>query len=441
VTRPHRSATSRPAHPNITGEHASVSIGDLPLESGHVLTNAAISFGCWGTLAEDRSNVILLHHGLMGGCAAAPLDGRGGWFAPYIGPGRPLDTDKYWICCPNALGGCDGSTGPASLTRSGKRIGSNFPRLTVRDQVAGERRLADSLGISAWRLIVGPSMGGLRTLEWLVGDPAATLGAVILGSAAVVTAEQIAIRAAQADVIRADPHYHGGDFEVGGHCPRMAQASARCPGPETALRIARTAVVPWYVTNTLLAQRGGQDVACYARSLASRDTCGFDAGSYLALLDAMDTHDVGRGRGGVRAALGLVQATVTILGITSDRYYPVHLQEELAAYIRSPCLLELHDSIYGHDGVVADTAIVAPLLERALAESAREFEGDRTHRHAWHGRLSWTSLALLADTKGSRSSCRFSRQTLMANVIIFSCLCSVIFVPLSNPGPLTSRTC
>jgi homoserine O-acetyltransferase len=358
------------------GEIRHVRIGSLELENGVVLADAAMSYACWGRLNATRSNAVLLHHGLMSGVRAAPTAEKSdGWFSRYIGAGRPLDPASFWICCPNVLGGSDGSTGPPTVSPSGTTWGVDFPMITVRDQVAAERLLAATLGISQWRLVVGPSMGGMRTLEWLIEAGDAVAAALVLGCAPASTAAQAAVRAAQMAMIRADPHFHGGCYDIA-RCP---SPMARCRGPLNGLLIARMSALPWYLTDEFLAQRAGEQpslideddkaerVTEYIRRIARRDVRQFDANSFITLTQAMNSHDVGRGRGGIDNALGGIRSPVIVVGVETDRCYPVQLASDLARAIPSTRRLIVTGSPYGHDAVVADPNVVVPALEEALA--------------------------------------------------------------------------
>ncbi|MTA72776.1 MAG: alpha/beta fold hydrolase, partial [Actinobacteria bacterium] len=151
------------SHP--PGDRLFIKIGDLLLESGETLNDITIAYQSWGTLNEKKDNAILVNHA-MTGWSDVP-----GWWPSMVGPGLPFDTDKYFVLCPNVIGGCQGSTGPSSLAPDGKRYGSRFPSLTIRDMVAAEVAFSDALGIEKYRLAVGPSLGGMRSLEWAVQLP------------------------------------------------------------------------------------------------------------------------------------------------------------------------------------------------------------------------------------------------------------------------------
>ncbi|MFF8951311.1 homoserine O-acetyltransferase [Streptomyces sp. NPDC014940] len=351
-------------------EHA----GPLPLEAGGELPGARLAFETWGRLADDRSNAVLVLHALTGDSHAAgdaaPGHPTPGWWDGLIGPGRALDTNRWFVVAPNALGGCQGSTGPSSRAPDGRPWGGRFPFLTQRDQVAAEAGLADRLGIDRWALVAGGSMGGMRALEWAVSYPERTRALLVLATAAAASAEQIAWAAVQLHAVRADPHWRGGDYHdagpgLGPHAGlglarRLAHVTYRSE-PELRDRFGRApqgAEDPW---------RGGRyRVESYLDHHAAKLVRRFDAGSYVTLTEAMNSHDVGRGRGGVRAALGRVTARTLVAGVDSDRLYPLSQQAELAAGIPAADHLRVIGSPRGHDGFLTEVEQVGALVGELL---------------------------------------------------------------------------
>ncbi|MDH6229218.1 homoserine O-acetyltransferase [Streptomyces sp. MJP52] len=203
----------------------------LALEAGGELPGVRLAFETWGRLAPDRSNAVLVLHALTGDSHVAGPAGPGhptpGWWDGIVGPGRALDTDRWFVVAPNVLGGCQGSTGPSSPGPSGRRWGGDFPFLTQRDQVAAEAGLADALGIDRWALVVGGSMGGMRALEWAVSHPERTDALLLLATTAAASAEQIAWAGVQLHAIRSDPHWHGGHYHDTGRGPHAGLGLAR----------------------------------------------------------------------------------------------------------------------------------------------------------------------------------------------------------------------
>ncbi|MFE6910795.1 homoserine O-acetyltransferase MetX [Streptomyces erythrochromogenes] len=346
----------------------------MVLEAGGVLPRVRLAFETWGRLAPDRSNAVLVLHALTGDSHVAGAAGPGhptaGWWDALVGPGRALDTERWFVVAPNVLGGCQGSTGPASAGPGGRPWGGSFPRLTQRDQVRAEAGLADALGVERWALVVGGSMGGMRALEWAVAQPGRVASLLLLACPAAAGADQIAWATAQVRAIRADPHWRGGDYHDAG--PGR--------GPHTGLGLARRIAHITYRSAGELearfghrAQEGEQPwlggrygVESYLDHQAAGLVRRFDAASYVTLVEAMNTHDVGRGRGGTRAALGRVRARTVVAGVNSDRLYPLLQQEELADGIPGTGGVRVIRSPHGHDGFLLETDQVAALVRELL---------------------------------------------------------------------------
>lgn len=327
-----------------------------------------LAFETWGRLAPDRSNGVLVLHALTGDShaagAAQPGHPTPGWWDGLIGPGLALDTDRWFVVVPNVLGGCQGSTGPSSTRPDGRHWGGAFPSLTQRDQVAAEAGLADALGIGRWALVVGGSMGGMRALEWAVSYPERTRALLLLATTGAASAEQIAWANIQLHAIRGDPHWRGGDYHDSGRGPhaglglarRIAHVTYRSE-PELQVRFGRApqgTEDPW--------NGGRYRVESYLDHHADKLVRRFDAASYVVLADAMNTHDIGRGLGGTRAALRRVTARTLVAGVSSDRLYPLTQQAELAAGIRTADDLRVIESPYGHDGFLIEADQVAALV-------------------------------------------------------------------------------
>jgi homoserine O-acetyltransferase len=188
------------------GERKFIKIGFLLLENGETLPDITIAYQSWGTLNADKSNAILVNHA-MTGWSDVP-----GWWPQMVGPGMPFDTDKYFVVCPNVIGGCQGSTGPSSIAPDGKRYGSRFPTITIRDMVNAEIAFSDALGIDKYLLAIGPSLGGMRSLEWAVQLPERVGAICTIGSSAVATGDQIGTASVQIHAIKSDPNYNDGDY-------------------------------------------------------------------------------------------------------------------------------------------------------------------------------------------------------------------------------------
>jgi homoserine O-acetyltransferase len=361
------------------GDRKFVGIGDLVLERGGRLNSVQVGYETWGELSPSGDNAVLVQHALTGDShvvgAAGPGHATPGWWGELIGPGRPLDTDRWFVVAPNVLGGCQGTTGPSSLAADGHSYGSRFPYITVRDQVAAEVALADRLGLSRWALIVGGSMGGMRALEWAISEPQRVERLFVLASTAAATGDQIAWCAAQLAAIRADAGFNNGDYydaEPGkgphlglGVARRIAQATYRS-GQEINLRFGRLS----QAGEDPLGGGGRFAVESYLDHHAEKLTYRFDANSYLVLTEAMNSHDVGRGRGGVAAALSRVRARTAVAAIESDRLYQPALNAELAAGIPDCAPLRVIASPYGHDGFLIEVDQVGEILAELLGEHA-----------------------------------------------------------------------
>jgi homoserine O-acetyltransferase len=291
-----------------------------------------------------------------------------------IGPGRPLDTERWYVVAPNVLGGCQGTTGPSSPGPDGRPYGSRFPFLTVRDQVRAEVALADALGVDRWALVAGGSMGGMRALEWAVMEPDRVQRLFVLASTAAASGDQIAWCAAQIAAIRADAGFRDGDYydaDPGGGphgglgvARRIAHTTYRTEG-EINLRFGRRP----QVGEDPLGGGGRFAVESYLDHHAEKLVHRFDANSYLVLTEAMNSHDVGRGRGGVSAALARIRARTAVAAIDSDRLYPPSQNAELAAGIPGCRPLQMVHSPYGHDGFLVETEQVGAILGELIAES------------------------------------------------------------------------
>lgn len=335
-----------------------INIGALLLENGEVLADVSICYQSWGTLNAARDNAILVNHALTG-WSDVP-----GWWPSMVGPGLPFDTDKYFILCPNVIGGCQGSTGPSSFAPDGKRYGSRFPTITIRDMVAAEVAFSDAIGIEKYRLAVGPSLGGMRALEWAVQLPERIGAICTIGSSAVATGDQIGTAAIQIRAIKIDPHYYGGDYYD------------KERGPAEGLGIARRIAHLTYRTEAEMDLRFGRElqgdetgryaVESYLDHQAQKLANRFDANTYIALTEAMNSHDIGRDRGGVVAALAAVTVPVVVVSIDTDRLFPPRLQAEIAELVPTAAPLATISSPFGHDGFLVEVEAVGEVIRHAL---------------------------------------------------------------------------
>lgn len=359
------------------GAMQSISIGALELESGVVLDDVQMSFQRWGRLNAAADNVVLTQHALTGDShVTGPADEvhrQAGWWNGLIGPGEAVDTDEWCVISTNVLGGCGGSTGPSSIAPDGRAYGSRFPTITVRDQVAAEVALLRKLGVAEVASVMGGSMGGARALEWAVGHPNVVRSALILAVGARATADQIGTQTTQIAAITADPNWRGGDYYDGD------------TRPETGLGLARRIAHLTYRTEIELDTRFANDaqgeetplaggryaVTSYLEHQAQKLVGRFDAGSYVVLSEVLNHHDVGRGRGGIEAALSGCPVPVIVGGIDSDRLYPLRLQQEIADLMPGCSELTVVRSRDGHDGFLTESDAVAQLLTATVALARR----------------------------------------------------------------------
>ncbi|WIB41343.1 homoserine O-acetyltransferase [Curtobacterium sp. MCLR17_058] len=353
------------------------SLGEQWVRGGR-LPSVRVAYETWGTLNAARDNAVLVLHALTGDShvtgAAGPGHRTAGWWGDVVGPGRAIDTDRWFVIAPNMLGGCQGTTGPSSVSPSGAEWGARFPFVTVRDQVEVQAQLADRLGIETFAAVVGGSMGGMHALEFAVSHPARVQRLAVLASTAQTTADQIAANSLQRAAIQMDPAFAGGDYyeaDVGegphrglSLARRMALMTYRA-SDELNSRFARS----WQSDVSPLGDDGRFSVESYLDFHGNKFTRRFDASSYVTLTYAMDSHDVGAGRGGVSAALGLVTARTLVVGISSDRLFPVEDQHRIAAGV--PDALDgdsaaVIDSEFGHDGFLIEHEQVGAHLRRLL---------------------------------------------------------------------------
>jgi len=361
------------------GHRQFIDIGDVALERGGALPAARIAYETWGELNADASNAVLVLHALTGDShltgPAGPGHPTAGWWSGLVGQGQVLDPADWFIVAPNMLGGCQGSTGPASLAPDGTEWGPRFPYLSIRDQVEAQRLFADAIGVSRWAGVIGGSMGGMQALEWAVTHPDRVERVAVLAAPPISSADQIALNSVQNEAIRMDPAFAGGDYYgapdgAGPHrglalARRMALLNYRSP-TELNDRFERS----WQSGLSPLGGGGLFAVESYLGFHGNKFTRRFDANSYLVLTDAMNSHDIGRDRGGVATALARATARAVVIGIDSDRLFPVAGQRIIARHLPGnidgdePVVLE---SPFGHDAFLIEDALVSEQLRRLFA--------------------------------------------------------------------------
>ena len=328
---------------------------DLPgghtLESGVHLPQVRVAYRTWGRHDPARANTVLVCHALTGS-ADADL-----WWGGIVGPGRALDPGEDFIVCSNVLGSCYGTTGPASPAPDGRmRWGAGFPAVTVRDIVAVQARLLDSLGVGRLRLVIGGSLGGMQALEWAASFPGRVETIAALATCGRHSAWCIGLSEAQREAIRSDPNWRGGGY-------------AEDEPPALGLAVARMMAMCTYRSRESFEARfrrdgrgaGHFEIASYLRHQGEKLADRFDANAYLTLTRAMDTHDLARGRGEYEAVLRSIVVPALVMAIESDVLYPPAEQEELAALLPHARLARLV-SPHGHDAFLIETDKVNALV-------------------------------------------------------------------------------
>ncbi|WDM59111.1 homoserine O-acetyltransferase [Pseudomonas sp. NEEL19] len=340
----------------------------LALACGRSLTSYELVYETYGTLNASASNAVLICHALSGHHHAAgyhaATDRKPGWWDSCIGPGKPIDTNRFFVVSLNNLGGCNGSTGPSSVNpATGKPYGAEFPVLTVEDWVHSQARLADRLGIQQWAAIVGGSLGGMQALQWTMTYPERVRHCVDIASAPKLSAQNIAFNEVARQAILTDPEFHGGSFQDQGVIPKRGLMLARMVGHIT------------YLSDDSMGEKFGRElksdklnydfhsvefqVESYLRYQGEEFSGRFDANTYLLMTKALDYFDPAAAHGGdLAATLANVKADYCIMSFTTDwRFSPARSREivdALMAARKNVCYLEI-DSPYGHDAFLIPT--------------------------------------------------------------------------------------
>ena len=355
----------------------------LRLDSGQSLEGVEIAYCTYGTLNATRSNAILICHALTGDQFVAstnPSTGRPGWWPAMVGPGKPLDPDRYFIICANILGGCMGSTGPgATDPKTGAPYGLSFPVITIADMARAQAELVTALGIDSLFLVVGGSMGGMIALEWVKCFPERMFACALIATAARHSAQNIAFHEVGRQAIMADPDWKGGDY---------AKLGVR---PEKGLAVARMAAHITYLSEQALQRKFGRElqskalsfgfdadfqVESYLRHQGQAFVDRFDANSYLYITRAMDYFDLAQSHDG-RLADALTAAQdvrFCVLSFTSDWLYPTtesrRIVRALNAAGAQASFVEIR-SDKGHDAFLLDEPVMREVLDGFLASAAK----------------------------------------------------------------------
>lgn len=337
----------------------------LPLDSGAELAPVTIAYQEYGELASERDNVVVIFHALTGDQYVAsphPGTGRPGWWDRMVGPGKPIDTDRFCVICANVIGGCMGSTGPASDSPDGTPYGQRFPVVTIHDMVRAIARLLDVLEIETLHAVVGGSMGGMQALAFASDFPTRAQRVLVLASAARQCAQNIAFHEVGRQAIMADANWNGGDYHGGAQ-------------PDAGLAVARMAAHITYLSEAGLTEKFGRrlqdrdaksfgfdadfQIESYLRYQGSGFTRRFDANSYLYITRAMDYFDLAEEHGGRLAdAFAGASGRFCIVSFDTDWLYPTaesqYLVRALNAAGAPVSFVEL-SSPFGHDGFLLET--------------------------------------------------------------------------------------
>ncbi|MBY6127513.1 homoserine O-acetyltransferase [Qipengyuania aquimaris] len=345
----------------------------LPLDGGGSLADAVIAYETYGELNEDRSNAILLCHALTGDQYVAsphPVTGKPGWWERMVGPGKPIDTDRYHVICANVIGSCMGSSGPASEASDGKPYAMRFPVITIRDMVRGLVALLDELAIETLHAVVGGSMGGMQALSLAANWPERAARVLVIASTSRHSAQNIAFHELGRQAVMADPNWRQGDYY---------DAEDQ---PDAGLAVARMAAHITYLSEEALTEKFGRNlqdreaksfgfdadfqVESYLRYQGSGFTQRFDANSYLYITRAMDYFDLAEEHGGKLAdAFAGTAARFCLVSFDSDWLYPTsesrHVVRALNAAGAAVSFVELA-APHGHDSFLLDV----PALDRVV---------------------------------------------------------------------------
>ena len=314
---------------------------DLPLDSGQALSGVEIAYETYGELAADKSNAVLLCHALTGDqyvASAHPVTGKPGWWERMVGPGKPIDTDRFHVICANVIGSCMGSTGPASLAPDGQPYAMRFPVITIRDMVRGLVALLDALEIEKLHTVVGGSMGGMQALSLAANFPDRAERVLAIATTARHSAQNIAFHEVGRQAIMADPDWHGGDYY------------AKDSKPTGGLAVARMAAHITYLSDDAMRDKFGRElregklnfgfdvefqVESYLRYQGKSFVDRFDANTYLLMTKTLDYFDPARDHDDdLVKALSNASARFLVISFTSDwRFAPERSREIVRALL------------------------------------------------------------------------------------------------------------
>ena len=348
-------------------------------EGGKPLSPVTLAYETYGTLNADRSNAILILHALTGDAHAAGWhkgDKSPGWWDNMIGPGKAFDTDRYFVICSNVLGGCRGSTGPASMNlRSGKPYALEFPIITLKDMVDAQRHLVDHFAINRLLAVSGGSMGGMQALQWVASYPERVRSAIPIATTATHSPQQIAFNEVGRQSIMSDPNWNEGNY-YGGPLPAKGLSVARMVGHIT------------YMSDVSMAEKFGRrfkntrsnfkfdpefEVEGYLQYRGENFINRFDPNSYLYITKAIDYFDLANGKGLIEILRG-VKTRFLVIAFKSDWLYPSYQSQEIARACKRAGVEAIYaelNSTWGHDAFLIEvdeqSHLVSHFLKKVMA--------------------------------------------------------------------------
>ena len=337
----------------------------LELEISGIELPYQLAYQTWGKLNKAGNNAILVVHALSG---SANLES---WWPDLLGVNKPLNPERDFVICINLLGSCYGSSGPASIQPNSKELWKqNFPQLSIRDQVRAQAALIKHLGINKLRAIIGPSLGGMIALEWALLEPELVLSLILIATTAQHSAQAIAHSSCQRAAIRLDPNFNSGYY-------------TEHQAPENGLALARQMAFITYRSDREFSERfqrepGTQQayaIQDYLVHQGQKFTERFDANCYIRLSECMNSHDIGKNRGGVLSALQSIQQPTLIISLEHDQLYTYTEQALLAEHIPN-ATHQLINTRYGHDGFLIEShamaSILSPFLDKPLRKRCEQ---------------------------------------------------------------------
>ena len=355
---------------------------EIKLDSGEILDNVTVAYETYGELNKEKSNAILICHALTGDAHAAGWhkgDKKPGWWEIVIGPGKALDSEKYFIICSNVLGGCKGTTGPSSINpKTNKQYGLDFPVITIKDMVNVQKKLIDSFNINQLVAVIGGSMGGMQVLEWVVDYPKMMKKAVAIATTGMSSPQQIAFNEVGRQAIFSDPNWLGGNYYESGKIP------------ENGLSLARMIAHITYLSDESMDIKFGRDlqdkdeisydfsidfqVESYLKHQGETFVKRFDANSYLFITKAVDLFDLSVNNSLIDGFKD-IEAKMEIISVDSDWLYPTEQSTEIVTALNANNIETTFSEIksnYGHDAFLLEKGQLNHILSKFLAENIVE---------------------------------------------------------------------